>query len=91
MIDLELVKKQCRVDYDDDDSFLASLVEAAEAEVTALTGREVDELIEMGGGDYPKPIRQAILVRTAQLYDDAEGTDKPNNLYLSLIRPFQKL
>lgn len=90
MIDLELVKKQCRVDYDDDDDYLRSLAEAAEAEVVRITGRSVLELLEMGNGEgYPAPIRQAILVRTGQLYADPEGTDKPNTLFMSLIRPYQ--
>ncbi|MCM1369834.1 MAG: head-tail connector protein [Candidatus Amulumruptor caecigallinarius] len=88
--DLTDVKRQCRADdYDYDDNLLSSLCEAAEEEVVRITGRTLEELVEMGGGRFPAPIRQAILTRTAQFYRDAEGTDKPNALFISLIRPYQ--
>lgn len=91
MPDLASIKRQCRVDFNDDDELLMSLGEAAEAEVIRITGRPVSELIEMGEGDWPAPLRQAMLVRTAQLYRDAEGSEKPNALFESLIRPYVKL
>lgn len=91
MIDLRLVKQQCRVDFDEDDELLAALVESAEAEVCRFTGRTPSELLDMGVDGYPAPIRMAILVRTAEMYHNAEGTEKGNALFEALIRPWQKL
>lgn len=92
MIDLRLVKRQCRVDFDDDDELLTALAQAAEEEVCRFTGRRPSELLEMGpDGRYPAPIRTAILIRTAELYHNAEGSDRPNATFEALIRPYQKL
>ena len=95
MIDLKQVKRQCRVDFDDDDDLLLDLLAAAEAEVTRITGRAAKELQEACGNgccaDWPAPVRQAILIRVAQLYRDPEGSEKPNSTFESLIRPYQKL
>jgi hypothetical protein len=92
MIDLNLVKRQCRVDYDDDDALLMGLWKSANDEVIRLTGRTEKELKEMGDGDdLPSPLEQAILIRVAQFYRDPEGSDKPNPTFESLIRPYQKI
>ena len=91
MTDLAQVKRQCRVDFDDDDELLTGLAEAAEAEVIRWTGRTAEELLDMGAGGIPAPLRQAVLIRVAQFYAQPEGTDKPNALYESLIRPYQKI
>lgn len=90
-IDLESLKRQCRVDFPEDDLLLATLGATAEAEVVRITGRTEAELTEMGEGAMPLPLRQAMLIRAAQFYRDAEGTEKPNALFESLIRPFRKL
>lgn len=91
LVGLDLIKRQCRVDFDDDDKLLEAIGEAAEAEVIRITERTLDELLEMGDGRLPVQLRQAVLVRAAQLYANPEGTDKPNALFESLVRPFQKL
>lgn len=91
LVTLEMVKRQCRVDFNDDDELLTTLAESAEEEVVMLTGRSIGELLEMGSAGVPAPIRQAILVRTAQMYADAEGTEKPCTLYMSLLRPYQRI
>ena len=93
MIDLRLdeIKRQCRVDFDQDDTLLASLGEAAEEETVRITGRTAEELLEAGGGRWPAPLRQAMLIRVAQFYSAPEGTEKPNALFESLIRAYQKL
>lgn len=86
-----MIKRQCRVDYDDDDMLLEQIGEAAEAEVIRMTGRSAEELLEMGDGLLPVQLRQAVLVRAAQMYSQPEGTDKPNALFESLVRPYQRL
>lgn len=93
MIDLRLdeIKRQCRVDFDEDDALLTSLGEAAEEETVRITGQTPEYLLEQGGGRWPSPLRQAMLIRTAQFYSQPEGSEKPNALFESLIRPYQKL
>lgn len=93
MIDLRLeeIKRQCRVDFEEDDALLTSLGEAAEEETVRITGRNAEELLDMGGGHWPSPLRQAMLIRTAQFYSQPEGSEKPNALFESLIRPYQRL
>lgn len=89
--DLNMLKRQCRIDFDDDDELLTQLGEAAEAEVIRMTGRTAEELTEMGCGELPAPLRQAVLIRAAQFYAQPEGTEKPNALFEALIRPYQIL
>lgn len=86
---LAALKRQCRVDFDDDDELLRSCLDAAETETVRLTGRDVRELLEMGDGALPSPLRQAVLIRAAQFYAQPEGTDKPNSLFYSLVRNYQ--
>ena len=90
MIDLDLVKRQCRVDFVEDDLLLRALADAAEAEALRRIGRDEMDLLEEGAGQYPAPILQAILIRTAQLYRDPEGSEKPNITFDSLLRPYQQ-
>lgn len=91
MITLEEIKRQCRVDFDDDDAYLRRLGEVAEEYVVRRTGRGTEELCTMGGGEWPAPLVQAVLVRVAELYANPEGTERPNALLEDLIRPYQKL
>ena len=88
---LEMLRRQCRVDFVDDDELLLQCGEAAEAEVLTRTGRSSDELTELGEGEWPSPLRQAVMIRAAEFYRDAEGSDKPNALFECLIRPYVKL
>lgn len=90
-VDLASLKRQCRVDFDDDDELLTQLAEAASEEVTNRTGRSDEELTEIGKGQWPAPLRQAVLIRAAEFYRDAEGSDRPNTLFECLIRPYVKL
>lgn len=90
-VTLEQLKRQCNVDYDDDDATLLDMAEAAEEEVIRRTERTREELQEMGGGRFPAALRQAILVRVGELFANREGTDKPNMYFESQIRLYQKL
>lgn len=90
-VDIQALRQQCRVDYEDDDAVLLGCGDAAEAEVIRMTGRTVDELLEMGEGKFPAPLRMAVLIRAAQFYAQPEGGDKPNAVFESLIRPYQKI
>lgn len=88
---LDEVKRQCRVDFEEDDLLLESLAEAAEAETVRITERTAEELLAEGGGHWPAPLRQAMLIRVAQFYSQPEGGEKPNAVFESLVRPYRKL
>ena len=52
---LQMLKKQVRADdFTDDDDYLQSLLDAAEEFILVYTNRTKDELIDMGGGDFPR-------------------------------------
>lgn len=90
-IPIDRLKRQCRIDFDDDDTLLRELAAEAEAEAVRATGRTRDELKEMGGGDYPEDFTGAIVMRAAERYAHPEGSEKPNAAYLSIIRSYQRI
>lgn len=92
MVTLEDLKRQCRVDYNDDDQLLQNCLDSAIEETVRLTGRDLGELIRLGHGvGLPTPLRQAVLIRAAEYYAHPEGTEKPNHTYFQLIRSYQKI
>lgn len=91
MLKLDEIKRQCRVDFSDDDSYLDRLGEIASAYILRRVNRTEEELRAIGGGKIPAPLTQAALIRVAELYANPEGTEKPNALLEDLIRPYQKL
>lgn len=90
-ISLDRLKRQCRVDFDDDDKLLQELAAEAEAEAVRRTGRTPDEMRGIGGGSYPEDFTGAILMRAAERYAHPEGSDKPNLAFESIIRSYQKI
>lgn len=74
IVDLNLFKKHVRADdFADDDDKLQVILDSAETEVINATNRTKDELIEMGGGEFPKDLIMAILMVGAQKYAYPEG------------------
>lgn len=74
VVDLELFKKHVRADdYSADDELLQMILDSAEVEVIRATNRTTDELKEIGGGDLPLPIKQAILMAGAMKFAYPEG------------------
>ncbi len=96
-VSLELFKKHVRADdFADDDEYLGYLIDAAETAVITATNRTSDELAEMGGGEMPAPIKQAIMMLGAHWYNQRESVSStqmhsvPDALQ-SLVKPYRKL
>ena len=96
-VDLELLKKHVRADdFTDDDEYLAHLLDAAEQYVCTATNREAAELLEMGGGELPTMLQQAVLLIAGHWYNQREAVsgvqmaEVPYTLQ-ALIKPYRKL
>ena len=96
-VDLELLKKHVRADdFADDDDYLAYLLDAAEQYVCTATNREAAELLEMGGGELPTMLQQAVLLIAGHWYNQREAVsgvqmaEVPYTLQ-ALIKPYRKL
>lgn len=96
-IDLSLFKTHCRADdFAGDDSYLQHLLDTAEAHIANATHRTMEELEEMGGGELPLPVVQAILLTGGHWYNQREsvsiGQISPvPETVLALIKPYTKL
>ena len=96
-VDLELLKKHVRADdFADDDDYLAHLLDAAEQHVCTATNREAAELLEMGGGNLPTMLQQAVLLIAGHWYNQREavsGVQMAEVPYTvqALIKPYRKL
>ena len=96
-VDLELLKKHVRADdFADDDDYLAFLLEAAEQHVCNATNRKAAELLEMGGGNLPPTLQQAVLLIAGHWYNQREavsGVQMAEVPYTvqALIKPYRKL
>lgn len=97
VVSLALFKKHVRADdFADDDDYLSHLLETAEAAVITATNRTEAELVEMGNGEIPAPIRHAILLIGAHWYNQRESVSTvqmhavPDSLQ-ALIKPYRKL
>lgn len=96
-VSIELLKKHVRADdFSDDDEYLAHLRDAAEAFVRTSTNRSEEELLELGGGEWPKPLQQAALLIAGHWYNQREAVsgvqmaEVPYTMQ-ALIKPYRKL
>lgn len=73
-VDLDTVKTHLNVEksFTDDDAYITSLVEVAEAVVSKDICEELDELAATNGGELPAPLRQGILLLVGQYYANRE-------------------
>lgn len=69
-ITTEDVKKQINVDFSDDDEYIGQLIEAAEQSVSNYINSPLLEHTE--NGVLAAPLRQAILLIAANLYENRE-------------------
>ena len=78
-------KMHLRVDHDDEDSYIAGLIDAAEAAV--LDYLDVEELPDAG------PVMAAVLLLVGAVYENREAlTDRPmagNPLFERLLNPYR--
>lgn len=97
IVSLSLFKQHVRADdFAADDEYLRHLLETASIAVVRSTERTEEELIEMGGGNMPKPIVQAVMMLAAHWYNQRESVSMtqmyqvPDSLS-ALVKPYQKL
>lgn len=97
VVSLALFKKHVRADdFDDDDEYLEHLLNAAEASVITSTNRTYQELAEYGDGDFPSPLKHAIMMLAAHWYNQRESvstaqmSEVPNSLQ-AIVKPYQRL
>lgn len=96
-ISLELFKKHVRADdFDEDDGYLRHLLDTAVTAVVTATNRTEEELLGMGGGDFPLPLLHASMMLAAHWYNQRESVagvqmhEVPDSLQ-SLVKPYRKL
>lgn len=94
---LALFKNHVRADdFTDDDELMQHYVDAAEAHVIQATNRTADELQQLGSGEYPAQLKQAVLLLAGHWYNQRESVagvqmhEVPDALQ-ALIKPFRKL
>ena len=97
VVSLALFKKHVRADdFADDDEYLEHLLATAEVSVFGATHRTHRELVEMGNGETPLPIRHAIMMLAAHWYNQRESVstsqmhEVPDSLQ-ALIKPYRKV
>lgn len=97
LVSLTLFKKHVRADdFGDDDEKLQQYLAAAEKQVIMATNRTEEELTEMGGGEFPPMLVQAVLMIAAANYANPENTTGVQYHEVpwgatALIKPFRKL
>lgn len=96
-VDFSLLKKHLRADdYDGDDDYIRYLSEVAEEHICRATQRTAEDLIDLGGGEWPKPLQHAAMLLVGHWHNQREAvagtqmTSVPHG-YLSLIKPYIKL
>jgi hypothetical protein len=96
-VSLELFKKHVRADdFADDDEYLSHLLETATSTVVNATNRSEEELTEMGGGEFPVPLKHAVMMIGAHWYNQRESVSTtqmhavPDSLQ-ALIKPYRRL
>lgn len=94
--DLRLLKASARVDYDEEDEYLRSLLETAEASVVRRTNRDISELTDDDGRLKHPELRQAVCFLAKEWFENG-GTSLPGGVQPVpygleyLVRPFIKL
>ena len=94
---LTLIKQQVRVLHTYEDELLTLYGETAEETILEWTGRTYAELVEMGGGTFPKKLVQASLMLCDLSYNYhspvtmAKLNVVPYGNLDVLVKPFMKL
>lgn len=97
LTDFALFRKHCRADdFDDETEYLRFLLEAAEEAIVKATNRSAAELVEMGGGEFPRSLRIAVYSLGAHWYNQREGVaavqmHEVPATFNACVKPFQRL
>ena len=94
---LAMIKQQVKVLHTYEDDMLILYGESAEETILDWTGRTYEELVQMGGGTFPKRLEQASLMLCDLSYNHRSPVTMANlnvvpygNLDV-LVKPFMKL
>ena len=97
VVSLALFKKHVRADdFADDDEYLEHLLETAEISVINATNSTVQELTDGNAGEFPMPLKHAIMMLAAHWYNQRESVSSvqmhevPDALQ-ALVKPYRKL
>ena len=79
-IELSQIKKHLNIDSDftDDDSYLSSLGDVAEAAVEKHINQKLSRVVEENGGDLPAPLLHAMLLFIGNMYLNREAVSFTN-------------
>jgi uncharacterized phage protein (predicted DNA packaging) len=95
MIDLTEAKLHLRVDIDDDDTLIQSMIDAATAAAADYLGMDVEDFGGSPSVPMPAPVRAAILLQVGDLYEFRERQlDRAmyrNNTYERLLNPYRAM
>lgn len=97
LTDFNLFRKHCRADdFDDETEYLRFLLEAAEEAIVKATNRSAAELVEMGGGEFPRSLRIAVYSLGAHWYNQREAVaavqmHEVPATFNACVKPFQRL
>lgn len=95
-LSLEDMKTHLRVDFDDDNAYIARLGRVAMSQIINSTGRSVAELKEMNNGEFPVELQQAALQLVDLWYKERSAVSAINKIAVPyglelLVKPFTKL
>jgi uncharacterized phage protein (predicted DNA packaging) len=97
VVSLALFKKHVRADdFSDDDEYLQHLIDTAEVAIITATNRTEKELTDGNGGEFPAPLKHAIMMVAAHWYNQRESVsttqmhEVPDALQ-ALVKPYRKL
>ena len=96
VVSLALFKKHVRADDFDDDEYLTHLLGAAEESIITATNRTVEELTADFAGEFPAPLKHAVMMLAAHWYNQRESVSSvqmhevPDALQ-ALVKPYRKL
>ena len=97
LTDFALFRKHCRADdFDDETEYLRFLLEAAEEAIVNATNRSAAELVEMGGGEFPRSLRIAVYALGAHWYNQREAVaavqmHEVPATFDACVKPFKRL
>lgn len=97
LVSLTLFKQHVRADeFADDDAYLEHILDTASVAVISATHRTAEELVELGAGELPLPLAQAVMMLAAHWYNQRESVSSvqmyevPDSLQ-ALVKPYRKL
>lgn len=97
VVNLALFKKHVRADdFADDDEYLEHLLATAEESVITATNRTEQELMANNAGEFPTPLKHAVMMLAAHWYNQRESVSSvqmhevPDSLQ-ALVKPYRKL